>query len=347
MFVIFRLFFPFWADIRDTELGADLASKYPFDDSIGPCFYDLWEDVNTPYEDISTYINETYVEDIFYDELESFIKNNQHETFFAYYAPYLVHSPIQIPPKVDTLRNNASIDYSNCDLISNKGRAILCEMIQYLDYRIGLIEKLLKDLNLWDNTLIIFTSDNGGLPAINPDDIEFFTPLNAFGTNLPLRGTKITTFEGGIRSAAFMTGGYLASNLKGLTFDKLIAIEDWFATFMHLADINIDTLNNHGLQLDSIDIWSQIESFSKSISSKSESSTSRSSDSSEVSQMECVNERSEWVEVNSFGVSCLLRKDGWKIILNGKRAIDVFLPRSGDYAEFDGTNNIVYDNIEY
>jgi hypothetical protein len=81
---------------------------------------------------------------------------------------------------------------------------------------------------LWDNTLVIFSADNGGEQA-------------GAGNNYPLRGGKYTDFEGGTRVVAFVSGGKSApipAHLRGSTSDALVHICDWWATLSALAGVS-------------------------------------------------------------------------------------------------------------
>lgn len=73
---------------------------------------------------------------------------------------------------------------------------------------------------LWDNTLTVFCSDNGGKPVYG-------------GYNWPLRGTKQTLWEGGVRSTGFVHGKILER--KGAKCDGLLHISDFFPTLINLA----------------------------------------------------------------------------------------------------------------
>ena len=72
-----------------------------------------------------------------------------------------------------------------------------------LDGAIGEVVAYLKTNDMWDDTLLVFSSDNGG--QFNRHD------------NFPLRGFKNTSFEGGIRVPGFVTGGYLNDDRKGMS----------------------------------------------------------------------------------------------------------------------------------
>ena len=101
-------------------------------------------------------------------------------------------------------------------------------MVNYLDIIIGNITTKLKTNGLWNNTLIVFSSDNGG--EINLDE----TAAN----NYPFRGAKFVPLEGGIRVNAFVSGGYLPSDRRGKVETGRLHIADWYNTFCTLAGLD-------------------------------------------------------------------------------------------------------------
>ena len=76
--------------------------------------------------------------------------------------------------------------------------------------------------SLWDNTLLIVTTDNGGAP----DD---------GGYNWPLRGEKGSLWEGGVRGVGFVHGKMLQRT--GVTCKELFHVTDWYPTLLHLAGL--------------------------------------------------------------------------------------------------------------
>jgi arylsulfatase A-like enzyme len=77
---------------------------------------------------------------------------------------------------------------------------------------------------MWENTLVVFSSDNGG---------PIFVTEGA--NNYPMRGSKEADFEGGVRVASFVSGGYLPSSQRGKVSDALISFADWYVTFAMLG----------------------------------------------------------------------------------------------------------------
>jgi hypothetical protein len=103
---------------------------------------------------------------------------------------------------------------------------------------------------MWENTLMVFTADNGGIGGV--------------GNNHPLRGHKHDPWEGGTRATAFITGGVVPAALRGTSSGpKLIAIADWYTTFCVLAGADptddaffSDNKGGGGVHgVDSVDVW--------------------------------------------------------------------------------------------
>ncbi len=97
-----------------------------------------------------------------------------------------------------------------------------CENTIATDVIIGEIINSLKLNNLWENTLIVFTSDNGG-------------DITITGCNYPLRGTKGVEFDGNTRVIALIGGGAIPAKHYGTTRDTLFSSLDWTPTLLHFA----------------------------------------------------------------------------------------------------------------
>lgn len=106
----------------------------------------------------------------------------------------------------------------------------------------------LKNKGLWDNTLLLYSSDNGG-PSGN-------TVSGKAANNWPLRGGKQTAWEGGVRVAAFVSGGFLPAAVRGSFRDGYIHACDWYPTFIALAGGDPTDENARGVPaVDGVDMW--------------------------------------------------------------------------------------------
>jgi len=117
-----------------------------------------------------------YLTDAFSREAVAFIQRHHDEPFFLYLAYNAVHTPLQTPPRYQDSFGH----------IANKKRRVYAGMLTAMDEGIGKLLAKLRELGIEEDTLLFFVNDNGG-PTANGS------------RNDPLRGTKGTMFEGGIR----------------------------------------------------------------------------------------------------------------------------------------------------
>ncbi len=156
----------------------------------------------------------SYVTDYFTDQALQAIKANKDRPFFMYLAYNAPHTPLQATRE----------DYDALPQIKDHSRRVYAAMIRNLDRNIGRVLRELKDQGLYDNTLVIFTSDNGGANYIGLDDL-----------NKPYRGWKATFFEGGTRVPFFMQ--WPAVIPAGSTFGEPVSHFDIFATASSVAGL--------------------------------------------------------------------------------------------------------------
>lgn len=138
-----------------------------------------------------------YSHDLFVDEALNYIRRNRERLFFFYAAFTIPHAEVAVPEdSLDEYRGKwpepKAFPGSKTYSPQTQPRAVRAAMITRLDRDIGRILDLLDELNLSENTLVIFTSDNGPITA-GGQDPEFFD------SNGPLRGFKFSLYEGGIR----------------------------------------------------------------------------------------------------------------------------------------------------
>ena len=134
---------------------------------------------------------------------------------FLYLPLHNVHGPIQAPDEWQDLYPANS----TCD-----ERRTYQAMVSVADNVTGHVVELLQKHQMWENTILVVSADNGGAPC--------------HGSNYPLKGCKATFFEGGVRSLAFANGGLLPDSARGKTTDGFIHIADWYTTFCKLAGVD-------------------------------------------------------------------------------------------------------------
>ncbi|MCF8262434.1 MAG: arylsulfatase [Melioribacteraceae bacterium] len=136
----------------------------------------------------------SYVHDLFTKEALNFIKNNKDEPFFLYLPYTIPHSDLDVPEdSLDLYKGKyPEQPYKDDEFQTDSPRAAYAAMISRMDKDIGEISKLLKKLNIDENTLVIFTSDNGPSPKNGGDP-------NYFNSSGPFKGGKRDLYEGGIR----------------------------------------------------------------------------------------------------------------------------------------------------
>ena len=216
----------------------------------GITFVDLWRDQKPAFNE-----NGTFSTIIYTNEAVKIIKQHSHleknkgtkQPLFMFLAYQATHTPLEVPPSwnvkpvPDDTKTNA--------------RSHMNALVEILDSGVKNVTDALKETGMWENTLLIFQADNGG----------WVTDPSLGGNNYPLRGGKVSDYEGGVRNFAFINGGYMPDNLKSTTFSGLMHICDWYETFQNLAPNfneeeknNHDQINNDVPPLDSINQWNSL-----------------------------------------------------------------------------------------
>jgi arylsulfatase A-like enzyme len=165
-----------------------------------------------------------YTEDLIVDHACEFLRQSAGKPFFCYVPFHIVHEPLQA--KEEDL---AAVDPA----ISDPDKRAYAAMLQAMDRNVARILATLDELGLRENTIVIFSSDNGATPQ---------------GNNLPLRGRKHTVYEGGVRVPTVFR--WPGGGLTGRTWNGLSSGLDMLPTLASLAGVSLPG----GLALDGQDI---------------------------------------------------------------------------------------------
>ncbi len=161
---------------------------------------------------------EGYCTDVFFSEGLKFIEANKDKPFFCYISTNAPHKPLNLPE--DYLNIYKNVDGLNDDVKRFYG------MITNIDDNFKLLEEKLDALGLTDNTILIFTTDNGTASGRTTFDAG-------------LRGQKGSEYEGGHRVPLFIRwpNGELTG---GKDIDKLVAHYDLLPTFVDLLGLDFN-----------------------------------------------------------------------------------------------------------
>ena len=164
-----------------------------------------------------------------------------------------MHEPLQVPAEYYEAFDFMEKNPAGAHVYQNiSTRQTYAAMVKYMDDVVGNLTAALKAKGMWDDTLVFVQSDNGGLAFDGPKH-------NA--NNWPLKGSKFTNFEGGVRVNGFVGGGFVAAAapaMVGRTLNGLVHTCDFYATFCALAGIPAHDSRAAlaGLPpVDSLDMW--------------------------------------------------------------------------------------------
>lgn len=185
---------------------------------------------------------EGHVTDLITKEAIRVVRESGDEPFFLYVAHHSPHYPLNEPPKWIAPYEKT---------IADPSRRHFAAAVTHLDDGVGQLLAALEESGKAENTLVIFSSDNGGQQRWIPSEKHYngrYAPNQTLGNNLPLRGWKTELYEGGIRVPAFVHWPGVIE--PGRAVSSPTHICDWAATLIGLADGEID----EAWRLDGIDI---------------------------------------------------------------------------------------------
>ena len=223
---------------------------------------------------------EGHVSDLIGTETVKFIRSKGEKPFFIYVPFTAVHTPFDEPEK--WLKSASHVH-------PERQQYVACA--QHMDAAIGQMIEALKSTNQFENTLIIFFSDNGGT---NGDDSSRYPETvvkgKIKGLNTPLRGWKTEVYEGGIRVPALV---HWPEKLKPAKVSTPLHVIDWMPTLCELLKI----APKNDAKWDGVNIWPTLQGQTQS----------------------CLQDRElYWQGVRQS--SAALRKDNWKLVVHpGKK----------------------------
>jgi arylsulfatase A-like enzyme len=167
-------------------------------------------------------VDQTTITKRYTQEAINFITDKKDSSFFLYIAQSMPHIPL----------------YASPAFLGKSERGLYGDVIEELDWSIGEILKTLKELNLEENTLVIFTSDNGPWNLKNGHG----------GSAFPLRGFKFETYEGGMREP--MIAKWKGKIPEGSECSELASTIDLLPTIAYLTGAKLPEL-----PIDGENIW--------------------------------------------------------------------------------------------
>ncbi|XP_046561888.1 arylsulfatase B-like isoform X1 [Haliotis rubra] len=206
----------------DTFFGYYSAMEDYFNHSIG-AYLDYRDDKLPAWDYRGEYSAYTFAQ----KAIDIINQHNVSQPLFMYLPYQNVHAPIEVPEKYYNMYPN----------VINEGRRTFSGMVSALDEAVGNVTSALKEKGLFENTLILFTADNGG-------------PVEAYASNWPLRGGKHTIWEGGTRGTSFMYGAGLKKT--NTTYNGMLHAVDWKPTLVSAAGGSPET------SIDGISHWESI-----------------------------------------------------------------------------------------
>ena len=189
--------------------------------------YDFWR--NNTYA-WAERLSKTYSTTMYRNEALRIISTHDPKyPLFMYLSFQAPHAPMQVTR--EWLEQNGGI--------TDVKRRYVAGMVTALDAAVGELVNSLKSRGLWENTVLVFTTDNGG-------------QIKNGASNWPLRGGKGSYWEGGVRGVAFVNSPLIKK--PGRRSRKLMHVSDWFPTFVHLSGGDL----NGTKRLDGVNQWETI-----------------------------------------------------------------------------------------
>jgi arylsulfatase A-like enzyme len=179
-----------------------------------------------------SFAGQDYAPDLIAEQALEFVRAHRDEPFFLYFPTTVPHLALQVPEDSLAEYRGAFEEEPYVGdrryLPHREPRAAYAAMITRLDREIGRVIALVGELGLEEQTLFVFSSDNGPLfDRLGGTDADFFQSAG------PLRGRKGSLYEGGIRVPTIVR--FKGRIAPGTTSDRVSGFEDWLPTILELV----------------------------------------------------------------------------------------------------------------
>jgi arylsulfatase A-like enzyme len=184
-----------------------------------------------------------HVTELITDEAIRIIESGGDKPFFLYVAHHAPHYPLNEPPKWIA-------PYE--ETIDDVWRRHYAASITHMDHHVGRIVEALDRTGQRENTLIVYSSDNGGQRSWSAPEREYngrYAAHTTLGNNAPLRGWKGDLYEGGIRVPALVNWPGVIE--PGSVVEAPLHVTDWTPTLIGLAGGEV----SDDWRLDGRDVW--------------------------------------------------------------------------------------------
>lgn len=195
-------------------------------------------------ESYEVFKGKDYASDRINEQALEFITTNKDKPFFLYYPTLIPHVALHVPD--EELKPYLKLKWNDPPFTRSQGygytphftpRAAYAAMITRMDRYVGNVVNLIEKLNLTNDTIVIFSSDNGTTHLKLEVDYDFFESVGN------LRGLKGSLYEGGIRVPLLVK--WPGKVKAGSISDKMIGFEDWMVTLHNLIDAKDPLTANH------------------------------------------------------------------------------------------------------
>eukprot|EP00041_Stephanoeca_diplocostata_P033571 m.1114057 g.1114057 ORF g.1114057 m.1114057 type:complete len:1404 (-) comp24364_c0_seq10:195-4406(-) len=193
--------------------------------------------------------------------LETIERHNVEKSMYVYLAYNAPHTPAQAPEK------SIKRFLANYPLSKWKNRATVAAMMEDVDSGMRQISDALDARGMREDTITVFLSDNGGSKCPDNQYTSFASRRNTMHSNFPLRGSKGTTWEGGIRTVAFVHTSTtippyprawkpIHASHRGTQYDGIFGLADWLPTLISvIPGSEVPFVDSEHRNIDGVSHW--------------------------------------------------------------------------------------------